>query len=172
MKSLLNCPVCRYTEIANNTCPNCDADLSLIRLLTELPSSNSQVTEVKAQRQPKVAGWQVGIALLILLVGIGLGTTSSFLFLQSQLIGKTANSSPVAVSGASKTPVAIAQAPVTPQKPTQYTVQPGDNLTVITEKICGKSKSWQVMVKANPQLKGRENWIDVGEVLKLPNCEG
>lgn len=172
MKNLLNCPVCGYTEIANNTCPNCDADLSLIRLLTELPSSNSQVTEVEAQRQPKVAGWQVGIALLILIVGIGLGTTSSFLFLQPQLISKTANSSPVVVSSASKIPATLAQVPVTLQKPTQYIVKPEDNLTVITEKICGKGKLWQVMVKANPQLKGRENWINVGEVLKLPNCEG
>lgn len=169
---LLNCPVCGYTEIADNTCPNCDTDLSLIRLLTELPSS-PQVTELKKpQRQPKVAGWQVGVALLILIMGIGLGTMGSF-FLQPQLISKTINSSsPVTVSGDNKAPAAIAQAPVNTQQPTQYTVKPKDNLTVITERLCGKGKSWQVMVKANPQLKGRENWIKVGEVLKLPNCEG
>ncbi|MCC5627894.1 hypothetical protein LC613_06975 [Nostoc sphaeroides CHAB 2801] len=27
------------------------------------------------------------------------------------------------------------------------------------------------MVKANPRLKGREDYIDVGEVLKIPNCK-
>lgn len=171
MKSELSCPVCSYTEITGNSCPNCDTDLSLIRLLTQLPS-NSQVTELeKPQRQPKFAGWQVGFALLILMIGIGLGTMGSF-FLQPQLISKTDNSSsPTTVSGNNKIPP-TAQAPVKPQQPTQYTVKPKDNLSVITEKFCGKGKSWQVMVKANPQLKGRENWITVGEVLKLPNCEG
>jgi hypothetical protein len=38
MTHLLNCPVCGYKEIEGNTCPNCDADLSLIRSLTELPA--------------------------------------------------------------------------------------------------------------------------------------
>jgi nucleoid-associated protein YgaU len=54
----------------------------------------------------------------------------------------------------------------------QYTVKPGDNLSVLTEKFCGKGNSWQVMLKANPQLQSDPNLIDVGEVLKLPNCEG
>lgn len=176
MNNLLNCPVCGYKEISGNACPNCDTDLSLIRLLKELPPSSTQVTQSdKWHRQPKVAGWQVGAALLILMLGIGLGAVGSFLFSQPPqlLISKTVSSpSPVTVSGESKTPSSIAQAFVNRQQSTQYTVKPGDNLTAIAEQFCGKGKSWQVMVKANPQLKGRENWIDVGEVLKLPNCEG
>lgn len=187
MKSELSCPVCGYTEISGNACPNCDTDLSLIRLLKELPPSSPQVTQPEPlYRQSEVeqvcgvarfpqnlrAGWQVGVALLLLMVGIGLGAVGSFLFLQPpQLLSKTVNSSsPVTVSG-DKTPSLIAQAPIN-QQPTQYTVKPGDNLTVITQQFCGKGKSWQVMVQANPQLTGRENWINVGEMLKLPNCEG
>lgn len=161
MKSELSCPVCGYTEITGNSCPNCNTDLSLIRLLTELPSSSPQVIELeKPQRQPKFAGWQLGVALLILMMGIGLGTMGSFFFLQPQLISKTVNSSsPITVSGNNKIPPAIAQAPANSQQPTQYTVKPKDNLTVITERFCGKGKSWQVMVKANPQLKGSRHEV-------------
>lgn len=176
MKHLLNCPVCGYTEISGNSCPNCDTDLSLIRLLTELPPSIPQVTQFeKPHLQPKVervwgvvpqnsrAGWQVGVALLILMMGIGLGAVGSFLFLQPpQLLTNTVNSpTQAAIKGESETP----------SQPTQYKVKLGDHLTAITEQFCGKGKSWQVMVKANPQFKGRENYIYVGEVLKVPNCK-
>ena len=58
-----------------------------------------------------------------------------------------------------------------PPEPMTYTVQPKDNKSAIAEKFCGKGTSWQVMVKANSQLKGREYYIDVGEVLKVPNCK-
>lgn len=187
MKPELSCPVCGHTEISGNSCPNCDTDLSLIRLLTELPPSSPQVPQFeKPSQQPKVAGWQVGVALLILMMGIGLGAVGSFLFLQPpQLLTNTINSpSPVTVSGERKIaslkenrsiPSPIAQKLVNrqqpPSQPTQYTVKLGDNLTAITEQFCGKGKSWQEMVKANPQLKRREDLIDVGEVLKVPNCK-
>ena len=182
MNNLLNCPVCGYKEISDNICPNCDTDLSLIRSLTELPPSSPSVgvgltnvsvdKDISSNPPLRLPKWQVGVALLILIVGMCLGAIGSFLFLQPQMIGNTLNSpSPVAIKK-DKTALPIAQAPANSQQPTQYTVKPKDTLTVITEMFCGKEKSWQVMVKANPELKGRENWIDVGEVLKLPNCEG
>lgn len=172
MTHLLNCPVCGYKEIADNTCPNCDTDLSLIRSLTELPPSEkaggAEEAEGAGGVKPisKVAGWQVGLALVILMLGIGLGALGSFLFLQPQLISNKVNSPSSVVINSDKTPS------VKPLQPTQYTVKPKDNLTVITQKYCGNGNLWQVMVKANPQLKGRENWLNVGEVLRLPNCEG
>ena len=170
MTSELSCPVCAYTEISGNSCPNCDTDLSLIRLLTDLPPSHPQVT------QPKVAGWQMGVALLILMIGIGLVAMGSFLFLQpSQLITNTVNSPSPVANKADETP-SLAQEPVNrqqlPSQPPQYTVKPGDHLTAITEQFCGKEKSWQVMVQANPQLKPHPDFLKVGEVLKVPNCEG
>lgn len=184
MKHLLTCPVCGHTEISENTCPNCDADLSLIRLLRELPPSSPQVIQSESPHQrSKVeqvcgvarfpqnlrTGWQVGVALLILIIGIGLGAVGSFLFLQPHVLSTNTVNSPsqVAIKG-DETPSPIAQKP---RQPTQYTVKPGDHLTAITEHFCGKGKSWQVMVNANPQLKGREDNIYVGEVLKLPNCK-
>lgn len=196
MKPELSCPVCAYTEISGNSCPNCDTDLSLICLLTELPPSSPQVTEFDKPRRLKVAGWQVGAALLILMMGIGMGAVGSFLFLQpSQLLTNTVTSpSSVAIRGNEKVSQAfgegkatprqlageinspgsspIAQEPINRQQPTQYTVKLGDHLTAITEQFCGKGKSWQVMVQANPQLKAHPDFLKVGEVLKVPNCEG
>ncbi len=174
MKLELSCPVCAYTEISGNSCPKCNTDLSLIRLLTELPPSSPQATMVeKPQLQQKFAGWQLVAALLILMMGIGLGATGSFLFLgRSQLLTNNIDSpNPIASKSDRAAAPSITQKTVS-QKPTQYTVKLGDNLTGITEQFCGKGKSWQVMVKANPQLNTRPDLINVDEVLKLPNCEG
>ena len=112
-------------------------------------------------------------ALLILMMGIGLGAMSSFLFLgRSQLLTNNIDSpSPITSKSDRAAAPPIAQKTVS-QQPTQYTVKLGDNLTKITEQLCGKGKSWQLMVKANAQLNTRPDLINVGEVLKLPNCEG
>ena len=182
MTHLLYCPVCGSKEIEGNICPNCDADLSLIRSLTELPALEKAEGSEGVRSISKVAGWQVGVALLILIFGIGLGTLGSFLFLQPQLARNTVNSpSSVAIKG-DKTPLVPNPPAPFPSREgggergvsplaSQYVVKSGDNLTVLTEKFCGKGNSWQVMVKANPQLQSHPNLIDVGEVLKLPNCE-
>lgn len=186
MTHLLNCPVCGYKEIAGNTCPNCDTDISLLRSLAELPVSVSSAattslpidttTDIPSNSSRRFSriGWQMGVALLILILGIALGATGSFFFLQpSQLLTTVAKPpSSITTQGEAKTPTAITQAPIAPKKPTQYIVKPGDNLTVITEKSCGKNKPWQLTIEANPQLKSRPNYINVGEVLNLPNCEG
>ena len=37
MKQKITCPVCDRKEIDENICPNCETDLSLIRMLMELP---------------------------------------------------------------------------------------------------------------------------------------
>ena len=116
----------------------------------------------------------MGVALLILMIGIGLGAMGSFLFLgRSQLLTNNIDSSRPIVVKSDRVVAAppIAQKTVS-QQPTQYVVKPGDNLTGISEQFCGKGKSWQLMVKANPQLNTRPDLINVGEVLKLPNCEG
>ena len=168
MKPELSCPVCAYTEITGNSCPNCDADLSVIRLLTELPLSSLLVTQLE-QPQIQHARWQLGAALLLLLLGIGLGVSGSLLFFQpSRFFVNAINPAiPVAVKRDRPVTLPIAQKP----QPLQYTVKSGDNLSTITEQFCGKGKSWQVMLKANPQLNTRPDSIDIGEVLKIPNCE-
>jgi len=175
MTHLLNCPVCGYKEIEANTCPNCDTDISLIRSLTELSPINQPATQLNQPVSQKATKWQAGVALLMLLVGICLGALGSFLFSQqlSQPFLASNTSRSATVESEAKTPTAsIAQASIKPEQPTQYTVKTGDNLTAITEEFCGKGKTWQLMVEANPQLKSRPNSIQVGELLKPPQCEG
>lgn len=175
MTHLLNCPVCGYKEIQANTCPNCDTDISLIRSLTELSPINQPVTQLNQPVSQKATKWQAGVALLMLLVGICLGALGSFLFSQqlSQPFIASNTSRSATVESEAKTPTAsIAQASVKPEQSTQYIVKPRDNLSLIAEKLCGKGKTWQVMVQANPQLKSRPNLIEVNEMLELPNCEG
>jgi hypothetical protein len=38
----LTCPVCLRPEIADNICPNCETDLTLMRMLVELPTVQPQ----------------------------------------------------------------------------------------------------------------------------------
>ena len=160
----LNCPVCGYTEVAGNNCPNCDTDLSLIGMLQQLPAVETSTLKPNSR-------WQLLAAILILLIGMGLGVLSSFLFIQPQIL--TANvtaTNPIIIATPSpQTPIAP-KVSFEPPQPVTYTVKAGDNLSQIAEKFCGK-ESWQVMVKDNPQLKGRENYIDVGEVFKIPSCK-
>ncbi|MCC5627893.1 peptigoglycan-binding protein LysM [Nostoc sphaeroides CHAB 2801] len=116
MKIKLNCPVCDYQEIEGDTCPNCDTDLSVIRMLKELPQVQNPL------RQLKITKWQLGVALLLLIIGIGLGVIGSFIFLQPQL-------PPVS------SPNQVNHAPVTakePPKPITYTVKSGDHISAIS----------------------------------------
>ena len=161
----LNCPVCGYTEVEGNNCPNCDTDLSLIRMLQQLPAVETSSSKPNSQ-------WQFLTALLILLIGMGLGVLGSFLFIHPQVITEsvTATNPVIIATPSPQTPI-VPKVSFEPPQPVTYTVKAGDNLSQIAEKFCGKEVSWQVMVKDNPQLKGRENYIDVGEVFKIPNCK-
>jgi hypothetical protein len=151
MNTQLNCPVCSYQDITGDTCPNCDADLRVIRMLQELPLV------------PQPSLWPLRIALLLLIICIGLGVAMSWIFSSPQF-------NAVVVSHPHPVPQTITPPKPSPA-PTTYTVQPGDNLTAIAQKLCGKDSSWQIMVKSNPQFQGKENYLRVGEVLKIPNCQ-
>jgi hypothetical protein len=161
----LICPVCNYPEVESNVCPNCDADVSLIRMLQELPPVEN------IRPLSKIRGWELGAAFVLLIMGIALGTLASFIFLPSRITVVA----PDSITFDSDEPTLAANEPAslpqTPPEPITYTVEPGDNLSNITEKMCGQGISWQIMVKANPQLQGRENLIRVGEVLKIPHCQ-
>ena len=158
----LNCPVCDYQEIEGDICPNCDTDLSVIRMLEELPQVENSL------QQLKIAKWQLGVALLLLIIGIGLGVMGSFIFLQPHSYTLTVSSANPVLK------LPVNHAPVTakkPAKPITYIVKSGDHLSAIAQKFCGEETSWQVMLKANLQLKGREDYIDVEKVLRIPNCK-
>jgi nucleoid-associated protein YgaU len=109
-----------------------------------------------------------------LMIGIFLGVGGS-LILQTTYLHTLTVSPAQPVASNSPIPQPTITNPVlvvkTHPKPTTYTVKAGDYLSAIAEKFCGQGTSWQVMVQTNPQLKGRENYINVGEVLKIPNCK-
>lgn len=164
MSMKLECPVCGYKEIEGNSCPNCDTDLSLIWKLSQLP-------EVETSTQSPIQAWQFAVIGFVFLIGLGIGTIGSFLFIQPQSINATVTvPNPVIVVPTQPTP-AVSNTPLKTKQPATYTVKSGDNLSIIAEKLCGQGASWQLMVQANPQLKGRENEIDKGEVFKVPNCK-
>ncbi|WP_016951759.1 LysM peptidoglycan-binding domain-containing protein [Anabaena sp. PCC 7108] len=157
MNTKLNCPVCGYQEIEGNICPNCDANLTLIRTLQDLPQLE------KPLLQSKFSKWTLTVALLMLIIGIGLGAGGSFLILQSSPSTSTIVSTPKAAINSSLT---LKQ----PPKSIFYTVKSGDSLSLIAEKFCGQGTDWQIMVPANPFLEKRENYyIDPGEKLAIPH---
>ena len=168
MNIILNCPVCGYQEVASHTCPNCDTDLSVIRMLLELPYVETTIAAVKFKTL------YLAIALVMLLLSICVGIGSWPIFQPSHLdtltvssLHPVAASNPIPKLSIHHTPVVVKQ----PPQPTTYTVKSGDYLSAIALKLCGQGSSWEIVVKANPQLQGRENYLHVGEVLKIPNCK-
>lgn len=185
MNIKLTCPVCGYREIEGNSCPNCDTNLSLIRSLSELPSSSLPVANQSnfIPKPPRVMTWQLGLAGIILLIGIGIGALGNVMFMQPQFLSNIlSRSNSVTLSHKTSSPPNSTTSPAdssrssggdagTDQEETEYKIQQGDSLSKIAERFCGKGSSWQLMVEANPQLEGRENIIDVGEVVKVPTCK-
>lgn len=154
----LNCPVCGYKEIDGKVCPNCDTDLFLIRTLQEL----EPVTKTAPIK--KISNWTLAFALLMLIIGIWLGAIGSFFLFKNQYTNNNLTvDSTVVSSTESLTDTANANF---------YTVKPGDNLGVIAEKVCGKASAWKLIAQANPHLENRRDYfINVGEKLKIPNCQ-
>ena len=152
-KTKIDCPVCGYPGIEGNTCPNCDTDISLIRSLEELPQSPTS--------------WRTGIAILMLVIGITIGTGGSFFALQTVIYTATVPkpkvySDPIPP----KIPPMVAKpAPLL----ATYTVKSGDTLSSIAGKICSKPTDLQLIVAANPELQKRENQLDIDQVLKIPS---
>jgi nucleoid-associated protein YgaU len=160
MNIKINCPVCGYQDIESNICPNCDTDLVLIRTLQELPEVEKKLLK------NKFSDWTLVLALLMLIIGIGLGVGSSFIIMKPRLYNAN-----ISVPDRMQNRIELPRSK--PKiKPNIYTVEPGDNLSLIAKKLCGNGNNWQEIVKANPQLESRKNYyIDRGEKLKIPKCQ-
>ncbi|WP_373543071.1 hypothetical protein [Chamaesiphon sp.] len=63
MNTKIVCPVCDRAAIEVDTCPNCQTDLSLIRMLSELPLIVSTTPDFSWLK------WSIGILLTAILVG-------------------------------------------------------------------------------------------------------
>jgi LysM domain len=172
MKTKITCPVCDRPDIEGDICPNCETNLSTFRMLAELP-----IVEVNNSFRPKMKTWlSVAIAML-LLVGISLGATGSYLLTKQQL-------EPISTSVSSTKSTSIQQPNSFQSKLIAtssvqpcvsnffYTVRQGDSLSIVASRFYGKEQDWQLIIKANPQLQGRENSLVIGEKFLLPKLYG
>ena len=50
-------------------------------------------------------------------------------------------------------------------------VRKGDSLSLIASRFYGDFNFWSLISDANPQIQGRENSIEIGEVLLVPNLK-
>ncbi len=182
MKTKLTCPVCDRPEISGDICPNCETNLSLIRMLTELPVAEPTAATAKPRRQGISAWLLASAAICLLVVGIALGGVSYAFFFQPPLVGTASQ--------------AFAQtSTLKPNPPTKksaggqqwqgknfsstssascggfyYTVRRGDSLSLIALRFYGNVTEGRFKIEqANPALKHGEGSLQVGEVVFIPN---
>ena len=178
MSIKLTCPVCERSQIETNTCPNCETDLSTYRMLAELPVETP--VEIKEQKQTIPLWLPIGVAVLFLLLGLGLGFAGNSVIAKQQQTAPTINiSSPTTTQIEKPTTPIIAEKTI--EKETElkskscggfnYVVRSGDSLSLIASRFYGDVNSWSLISDANPVIQGRENAIEIGESLFVPNLE-
>jgi hypothetical protein len=159
----INCPVCQRADVEGNVCPNCETDLSSLRLLMELSPVVDNPTPTNRR------GLLLGLALLLLILGIVLGTIASNLFPRSLL--PVTESSPV---------IPPVREPITPPKEVtktvcvdgfKYTVRSGDSLSRIAKRFYGDESLLSPILEANSFLLDRPDSLEVGEKLFIPNSD-
>lgn len=86
----LICPVCDRPNIEGDICPNCETNLSLVRMLMELPAQEENLNSPKSSfwrfYTKKITSFNwlaVGLAILLIIIGISLGFTANFFFLST-----------------------------------------------------------------------------------------
>ena len=180
----LTCPVCDRSQIETNTCPNCETDLSTYRMLAQLPVEIP--VEAKESKRNIPIWLPVGVAALFLLLGVGLGFAGNSVIARQQP-QITPNSTTTVSNSIPETKVekeelvtstVIAEKPKEAEPPQlkscdgfKYVVRRGDSLSLIASRFYGDSNSLLLISNANPKLQGRENLIEIGETLLVPNIE-
>ena len=179
MSVKLTCPVCDRSQIEDNTCPNCETDLSTYRMLAELPVE--EPIETKEQKRTIPLWLPVGVAILFLLLGIGLGFAGNSVMVRNQQPIPNFATAPISIPETK--PDELIVSPTIAEKPTEieqpsescggfnYVVRRGDSLSLIASRFYGHSNSWSLISDANPKLKGRESSIEIGELLLVPNLK-
>ncbi len=167
----LTCPVCERSQIETNTCPNCETDLSTYRMLAQLPVET--VIEVKESKRIIPIWLPVGVAILFLLLGIGLGVAGNSVIARHTPTSSTAsNSIPETVSSTvAENPQGVEKSESKSCGGFNYVVRKGDSLSFIASRFYGDSNFLSQIIDANPELKGRESSIEIGELLLVPNLE-
>ncbi|PSB52975.1 LysM peptidoglycan-binding domain-containing protein [Chamaesiphon polymorphus] len=159
----LNCPVCDRSGIDRDICPNCETNLSTLRMLAELPLVTPQKSLGAAIKM-----WLLSIVFAAFTIGISLGAAAeSILSQQPPRSIVTAKATNIRSSSPTPSESNIANAyPCT--REFFYTVRQGDSLSKIARQFYGDIHKTQLIVQHNSQLKGRENDIDLDEKILMP----
>jgi LysM domain len=163
----LNCPVCDRSGIDRDICPNCETDLSTLRMLAELPIVAPQKTFGRTIKM-----WFLSIVFIAFIIGINLGAAAEFLFSQQppqSIATSIATATAANIQPSSPTPIESKLANTYPcTREFYYTVRQGDSLSKIARQFYGDTHNFQSIVQHNSQLKGRENDIDLDEKILIP----
>jgi hypothetical protein len=153
MSILLNCPVCGRQNIETNICPNCETDLSRLRILLELP-------ELQSPQLSRFLPWLILLPLLAIALAI-----AGFLWLPR-----------LQLQGIQPESFALPPTTIVESSPPQqgcggfyYTVTLGDSLSLIAQKFYTSLDNWELIATANPNIQARTNLLYVGETLFIPN---
>ena len=186
MKVKIDCPMCSLTELEEDICPNCEANLFLYRMLLEVPAEDI----VKQQSNQK---WSpilpMRMVIICLLMGIGVTTFVNSLFAgqkqpiltssisaSEQIVDKVVSQQSI-VSPKTSFPTSLENLKEAEKTSRHscgglyYTVRRGNSLSLIASHFYGDVNSWSHIITSNPQLKGREDLLKIGEVLLIPNLE-
>jgi nucleoid-associated protein YgaU len=159
----LNCPVCDRSGIDRDICPNCETNLSTLRMLAELP-----IVAPQKSLGSTIKMWLLSIVFAAFTIGISLGALAESILSQqpprSSITAKATNVRP-----SSPTPIESKIANAYPCiSELYYTVRQGDSLSKIARQFYGDIQKTQLIVQYNSQLKGRENDIDLDEKILMP----
>ena len=183
------CPVCGHPEVNQNQCRNCETDLSVYRMLVELPPTE---TETETVTKTKTTSWRWVAVSVFLVLSIAIITPYLFGYGRQLLISQlnaqvsqrqeeiTAKLSSISQQqqeiSEMLNDVARQQDLISTLQPETdgcggfyYTVQSGDSLAAIGRRFYGEGGGMDLILNRNPQLKGRSNLLQVGEVIFIPN---
>jgi len=162
MAEKLTCPVCDRTEIETNICPNCETDLSTIRLLKDLP----QIEEKDNKKSQKF----IIITLAsVLIMGLLVGNLTGYFVSRNNF-----NNRLQAINQEKNQSTEVAEKPeaIKPELNWcggfNYRVKSGDSLYMLGLRFYGDGDGWQLIFQANPTINNPRN-LQVGQVILIPN---
>ncbi len=165
MNTKITCPVCGRSAIEGNVCPNCETDLSLIRMLVDLPEE----TPNTMPNSLKFLG--VSLAIFLFILGLSLGGSASYLMSKNQQevpISSVVNSSSSStVQKINKYSTQLSDFSCVDGF--YYTVKKGDYLLKIIQIFYGDSDNLSLLLDNNPKLIRRKNKLEIGEIIFIPN---
>jgi LysM repeat protein len=144
-------------------------------MLVQLPVETS--IKVKESKRIIPIWLPISVAILFLLLGISLGIAGNSVIARQQTQTtptSTTVSNPIPETKSNESVVSSTVVEKPESKSCggfNYIVRKGDSLSLIAFRFYGDSNSWLPIIDANPELKGRESSIEIGELLIVPNLE-